>query len=110
MQIARRLVKQFEQSCAGMVGNINMLKSILQVRDTMNLSLTAYDMNNFKGLLSIQDDIRKTFSSQGIKPEVLNTLFGDPREYHVQTIHFLIFSVKIISIYWLGSLVMTMKQ
>jgi hypothetical protein len=66
------------------VFNVNAAKSLLQVIDTTNLSLTARDMHNFKSLLGIDGDIRKTFSSQGVEPEVLKTLFGDPREYHVE--------------------------
>ena len=76
------------------------VKSILHSMDDMKLSLTVDDINNFKGLLGIQYDIRKTFSSQGVEPEVLKTLFGDPREYHVKpwarvrTIRCLIFSCR----------------
>jgi len=66
------------------VANVNASKFLLQTKDANNLSLMARDINNFKGLLGIQDDISKTFSSHGVEPEVLKTLFGDPREYHVK--------------------------
>jgi hypothetical protein len=81
-------------------------KIFLQTMDAMNLSLTADDMNNLKGLLGIQDDIRKTFSSRGVEPKVLKTLFGDPKDYHVRpcsddSLTYLLrnFSVNITSIY-----------
>ena len=66
------------------VVKVNASKYLLQVQDDMNLSLTADDMNNFKSLLGIQDDVRKTLLARGVEPEVLKTLFGDPREYHVK--------------------------
>jgi hypothetical protein len=66
------------------VDNVEASKFILQRNLNKEVPLTAEVMGNIKRILGIQDDIRKTFTSRGIEPEVLNALFGDPIEYDVK--------------------------
>jgi len=67
------------------VDSVNASRDLLELREAKKRSLTAQDMNYFRGHLGIQDgDIRKTFSSRGVEPEVLKTLFGDPIDYDVK--------------------------
>lgn len=63
---------------------VDTAKYYLQIKDARKHSLTTHDMDDIKDFLGIQDDIRKTFSSRGVEPEVLKTLFGDPIDYDVR--------------------------
>ena len=66
------------------VEGVDQAKTLLHTQDTKKRSLTARDINHIKAYLGIQDDIRKTFSSQGVELGVLKTLFSDPKDYDVK--------------------------
>ncbi|EDR07710.1 uncharacterized protein LACBIDRAFT_294481 [Laccaria bicolor S238N-H82] len=61
------------------VGRVNVSKNLIQDGPP-----TTYDMDEVRVLLGTHGDIRKNLSSKGIEAELLKTLCGDPKEYHVQ--------------------------
>jgi len=84
----RKLLKEWlgssSKAAQEWMEDVDQAKTLFQTKNTQKRSLTARDVNIIKDYLGIQDDIREIFSSRGVQPKVLKTLFSDPKDYDVK--------------------------